>query len=367
MHHFASPESGGDEPTPDNVIINGIGQGFCHDCNYEEFHQSDDGPTLYRFINAATFGAITVSIDNHYFVVVEVDGEPVHPEKDSVDDINDGEFHELITHIRIDIGQRYSALVFPKDDRKEKSYWMRAQLDNSQFPKNPKHNISKAIVSYKEISNPHSKETTDHILTYLPGDNHINPHYGYFRSIHKDAIHVKDRTVTEYIDIDFHNDEHEVNRPFMDGRNCKLPHKTNYLALALAEYEIPQKSCLWLDYDDEDIVRIVFQNFDDDEHPLHLHGHKFWVLGQGNPNSGPFNAHEDHLNLEHPVYRDTATINGLSYLVVQFVANNPGIWFFHCHIDWHMNIGMGFIISVDVDDVVERLGTTEHLNKCQWY
>lgn len=28
----------------------------------------------------------------------------------------------------------------------------------------------------------------------------------------------------------------------------------------------------------------------------------------------------------------------------RFIANNPGIWYFHCHIDWHMAAGLNMII-----------------------
>jgi len=313
----------------------------------------------------AMFGAITVSIDDHYFVVVEIDGAPVHPKKDSIDDINDGVVYEEITHIRIDIGQRYSALVFPKQGHRKSTYWMRAQLDNTQFWKDPGNNISKAIVCYEEHEHiPHSKESTYKTLSFLPGEDHINPHYGYFRSIHKEALKVPARTHTTYLDLDFHLDKEHVDRPYLDGRNCKLPHKSNYIAYARAERDLPD-TCLVERHDNDDVVRFVFQNFDEDEHPIHLHGFKFWVLHQGKPDAGPYNAYNDHLNLEHPVYRDVATVNANSSLVLQVWTNNPGIWFFHCHNDWHMNIGLGFILAVDVDELVERLGTTEHLKKCE--
>jgi len=204
------------------------------------------------------------------------------------------------------------------------------------------------------------------VLSYIPGKHHINPHNGYFRSIQKDALYVPARTHTEYFDLEFHNDTKHVDRPYLNGRNCKLPHKSNYLSYARAERDLPD-SCRVRYHDNDDVVRFVFQNFDDDEHPLHLHGNKFWVLYQGIPDAGPYNAEKNDLNLEHPTYRDTATVNGNSSLVIQVHLDNPGIWFFHCHNDWHMNIGLGFIVAVDVHKVVERLGRTEHLKKCEWY
>ena len=32
-------------------------------------------------------------------------------------------------------------------------------------------------------------------------------------------------------------------------------------------------------------------------------------------------------------------------------ADNPGPWFLHCHIDWHLNVGLGIIFAEDVPAV----------------
>lgn len=36
-----------------------------------------------------------------------------------------------------------------------------------------------------------------------------------------------------------------------------------------------------------------------------------------------------------PMKRDTWMLAKLGYTVIRFRANNPGVWFFHCHMDWH--------------------------------
>lgn len=36
-----------------------------------------------------------------------------------------------------------------------------------------------------------------------------------------------------------------------------------------------------------------------------------------------------------PMRRDTWMVAPGGYTVIRFVANNPGVWFFHCHMDWH--------------------------------
>ena len=79
-------------------------------------------------------------------------------------------------------------------------------------------------------------------------------------------------------------------------------------------------------------------NADSGEHPLHLHGHWFWVLARGPPGGGEYN--QTIPLATHPLIRDTATVNANSYLVLRFAASNPGVWLFHCHIDFHMAAGL---------------------------
>ena len=33
-------------------------------------------------------------------------------------------------------------------------------------------------------------------------------------------------------------------------------------------------------------------------------------------------------------------------VAIQWVANNPGHWFFHCHLEWHLATGMARIIKI---------------------
>ena len=44
---------------------------------------------------------------------------------------------------------------------------------------------------------------------------------------------------------------------------------------------------------------------------------------------------------------DTFMVPGFGYVVFRFKANNAGPWFFHCHIEWHMAMGMAMLFSVE--------------------
>jgi FtsP/CotA-like multicopper oxidase with cupredoxin domain len=74
-------------------------------------------------------------------------------------------------------------------------------------------------------------------------------------------------------------------------------------------------------------VEIVFRNTTMMSHPMHLHGHVFQVVEvDGKPIRGAI--------------RDTILVSPKATLKVQFDADNPGLWAFHCHNLYHMAAGM---------------------------
>ncbi|AQL04073.1 Plant L-ascorbate oxidase precursor [Zea mays] len=88
-------------------------------------------------------------------------------------------------------------------------------------------------------------------------------------------------------------------------------------------------------------------------HPWHLHGHDFWVLGYGDGAYRGDAADEARLNLRDPPLRNTAVIFPYGWTMLRFVADNPGVWAFHCHIEPHLHMGMGVIFAEAVDLVAK--------------
>jgi iron transport multicopper oxidase len=88
-----------------------------------------------------------------------------------------------------------------------------------------------------------------------------------------------------------------------------------------------------------DIVQIVMNNHDSAIHPFHLHGHQFQVCELPPSDSGTFNGDASKFPAI-PMRRDVVAVNPNSYVVLRFQANNPGIWLFHCHIEWHVEMGL---------------------------
>lgn len=98
------------------------------------------------------------------------------------------------------------------------------------------------------------------------------------------------------------------------------------------------------------VIELVINNHDDSEHPFHLHGHKFWVMetGEIDPVWGGYNDFVDrgqNYDLRHKMKRDTFVIPMMGYAVIRWVADNPGVWPFHCHMLVHLESGMAMAIA----------------------
>jgi FtsP/CotA-like multicopper oxidase with cupredoxin domain len=72
---------------------------------------------------------------------------------------------------------------------------------------------------------------------------------------------------------------------------------------------------------------VMMHNMTGMSHPMHLHGHYFRVVAINNQR---FNG----------ALRDTVLVPTNATVTIQFDADNPGTWAFHCHHLYHMNSGM---------------------------
>lgn len=72
--------------------------------------------------------------------------------------------------------------------------------------------------------------------------------------------------------------------------------------------------------------RLQMYNASDDIHPMHLHRHSFEVTKIGGKHTSG-------------IIKDVIMIGGFQEMEVDFVANNPGLTLFHCHMQLHMDFG----------------------------
>ncbi|HUP50146.1 MAG TPA: copper oxidase [Thermoanaerobaculia bacterium] len=98
-----------------------------------------------------------------------------------------------------------------------------------------------------------------------------------------------------------------------------------------------------------DRVRIRLANLSMDAHPIHIHGHKFYVTGT---DAGPISESgwwpENTVNVPVGTTRD-----------IEWTADSPGDWAFHCHKTHHIMNQMGHdlpnLLGVDTGDVPQRV------------
>nr|XP_016468710.1 PREDICTED: laccase-17-like [Nicotiana tabacum] len=76
-----------------------------------------------------------------------------------------------------------------------------------------------------------------------------------------------------------------------------------------------------------------------ENHPLHLHGYNFFVVGEGFGNFDP-NKDPANFNLKDPIERNTVGVPAGGWIAFRFFADNPGVWFMHCHFDVHTSWGL---------------------------
>ena len=81
-------------------------------------------------------------------------------------------------------------------------------------------------------------------------------------------------------------------------------------------------------------VGLKFVNETPMSHPMHLHGHSFQVVAI---NDRRFSG----------ALRDTVLVPGRNSVTVEFDADNPGLWFVHCHVLWHLEAGMAALVQYE--------------------
>jgi FtsP/CotA-like multicopper oxidase with cupredoxin domain len=78
--------------------------------------------------------------------------------------------------------------------------------------------------------------------------------------------------------------------------------------------------------------RLILNNHSGDEHPVHLHRHSFEVTKVGD-------------RAISGLMKDTISMPRFSHAEIDFVANDPGPTFFHCHHQDHMDEGFAGLIA----------------------
>lgn len=93
------------------------------------------------------------------------------------------------------------------------------------------------------------------------------------------------------------------------------------------------------------------------DHPMHMHGGHFRVVAMEHGN-GSFTLDDVKArnangsikkNFDTAPLKDVLGIPSRGFAVLRIRADNPGYWFFHCHVSVHSEEGMALILKVGND------------------
>ncbi|EJU03865.1 ferroxidase [Dacryopinax primogenitus] len=279
-----------------------------------------------RLINEAAFAMFYFSMAGHTMQVIEVDGTDTEP--------------YAIEHIWITAAQRYSILVQARNDTSQ-NWPIMMNMDGEMFDSIPDDlvlNITAHVVydATQPLPEPEFYDSypmwNDTVFTPLD----VLPNVPADQSI---TMNIWFEAYTDGINYGSFNN--------ITFRMPIVPSLYTQLSMGSAATDPAifgaQTNAFVLNHLDN--VELMLYNWHTDNHPFHLHGHKFQVVYMSqdvmsddptiNP---PFNEVQ-----ANPMRRDTVMVPAGGLVRVRFRADNPGAWLFHCHIEWHLDAGLAAV------------------------
>ncbi|KAG7173014.1 laccase-11-like, partial [Homarus americanus] len=380
---FVLRHHGGGDDFPDSMLVNGRGprqhpnaSSISELIPYTRFKVTPGNRYRLRLINPAILNCpIVVSIDEHIFTIIASDGNPIIP-------VN-------ATSLVVYPGERWD-VVISADNSKSGAFWMSfmggvdcAVTEAHQF----------ALLEYEElgftqqVNSINSACYNDLICVAdlrspepLPRDlRKEEANFTFYLAFEMNRIHNPHFYSRMYYDFHSMMEDQQIPTPQINNLSYVAPATPLILGGGKRErvcnaeshpstkncqdeyceclhmYKIPLGSTV-------EMVLIDEGQFGDENHPIHLHGQSFWVLGQDRPNDvvdasitrdqviEMDRTGQLHRNFDHPVYKDTVTIPDGGYSIVRFRASNPGYWLLHCHLIFHSVAGMELVFKVGDDD-----------------
>lgn len=276
----------------------------------------------FRIVSMACDPNFTFSIDNHQFTVIEADGEGVVP--------------LLVDSLVISPGQRYSVVL--NANQPVDNYWIRA--DPSRGIPGFAGGINSAVLRYSGA--PASEPLTVQLPSIMPLlETALVP------STSPAAPGIPAQGQADVViniahDFDFDSFHYRMNGyPWIPP---KVPVLLQILSGARTAQELLPKGSLY-SLPRNKVIELSLPGTGPElggPHPFHLHGHSFSVVRS---------AGSKIYNYATPVRRDTVStgVDG-DNVTIRFVTDNAGPWFLHCHIDWHLELGLAVVFAEDIPD-----------------
>ncbi|TFK54463.1 laccase [Heliocybe sulcata] len=332
-YHTPSTQAG-PFPVSDSVLINGQGRSIQYPNNNLSVVNVESGKRYrFRLISMSCDPTFTFSIDGHNMTIIEVDG------------VN----HEPLTvdSIQILAGQRYSFIL--EANEKADNYWIRSLPTSGATSGKNSGGYNAAILRYTGATN--SEPTTQPTTSIAP--------------LQEINLHPLDKTAVPggacagcgvyalNMDISFANGA-QFTMNDVSYTNPPMPVLLQIMSGAKTAQELMPKGSVYT-LPKNQVIELSFPMDSSTSagapHPIHLHGHNFWVVrsaGQTEP------------NYDNPVKRDVVSLGGNDpngdNVTIRFVTDNSGPWFLHCHIDWHLQAGFAVVMAEDPDGTVAAQG-----------
>ncbi|RHZ82311.1 hypothetical protein Glove_109g320 [Diversispora epigaea] len=341
-----APHYEGFNPYPDASLISGLGQYNCSSpgagkkCNRNvpipTYKVRKGKKYRFRIINTSAYALFTFSIDNHPLKVIEVDG--IFTKETNASTVN---------YLPIHTAQRYSVIL--NANQPVANYFIRANLVPDclapripMTPFNTTINYNSSIIfNATGVLHYHGAGTGKPKST-----GYTIPSPFACEDLNADAIRPYEDspaptnvTDTILLNVTFGRNDDDVGHFLMNGESFEpiFNSPTNQRIMLKENFRDFEPTQNAYGYDTPyGCVELILINGGGANHPFHLHGHAFWLVSQG-PGVNPANF---TYNLKNPVIRDTTTVPGRGHIVVRYLADNPGVWAFHCHIEWHVELGM---------------------------
>lgn len=318
----------GGPPGASNILINGEAKG-SNGGNYNQVTITKNKKYRLRLVNVAVDSYIRVSLDNHIMTVMTSDFVPINP--------------FTTEWLLLAIGQRYDVVIHA--DQPSGNYWFRAESQTGCFSSNAATGL--AIWTYADAN-----AGTPSSSAYQEPSGCLEPVMSpYWKQPVPSASfqNTLDTEITNAV-VTPGGDSMVVwalNKPiWVDYANPTLQYIMEGNTSYPETYNVINTNGegswnYWLITSDPNTFGL--------DHPIHLHGHDFFVVGQG---TGTYDESTANLNWNNPVRRDTATLPASGWLAIAFSSNNPGAWLMHCHIAWHIGEGLGMQYVEAPDQVV---------------
>ncbi|KAG7191864.1 ferroxidase fet3 [Scheffersomyces spartinae] len=328
----------GAEPIPQNSLFN--------DSRNVTWRVQPNTTYFVRIVNVGRFVSQYLYMEDHDFTVVEVDGVYVQPNTTSM--------------VYITAAQRYGVLIKTKETTDKNFAFMNA-IDKDMLDVVPKDLI---LNSTNYISYDESNDTPEE---YIVDEYDFLDDYWLTPVSAEAMLDEPDHVIT--VDVTMNNLGNGINYAFFNNITYTPP-KVPILHTVLSAGELATNELVYgtnthsIVLQHNEVVDIVLNNHDAGKHPFHLHGHVFQLVARGETVVGDpvsFNATEYDLYRDNPMRRDTVYVNPQSYIVMRFRADNPGVWFFHCHIGWHLQQGLAFVLVEAPLQIQET--ETQHLTE----